>query len=84
VLLACDADPSVRARIRRELGDTGVPADATAQILAAVQRAGGVDQARARAAALAEEAIASLVTVPASPHKEALAEIARLSVHRVT
>lgn len=83
VLLACDTDPDLRSRIRDALSDMGIPADKAHDILTAVRAAGGVDRARKRALALAEEAIAELAVLPSSPYREGLAELCRLSVDRV-
>jgi octaprenyl-diphosphate synthase len=52
-------------------------------LLSAVRAAGGVERARRRALAYAEEATAELAALPESPHREALAELCRLSVDRV-
>jgi octaprenyl-diphosphate synthase len=51
--------------------------------LLAVRAAGGMDRARKRALAFAEEAIAELGSLPASRCRDALAELARLAVDRV-
>jgi octaprenyl-diphosphate synthase len=83
VLLACDSDPGLRLRIRDALGEAGIAAETAHAILLAVRTAGGVERARKRALAFAEEAIAELADVPASQYRDALAELARLSVDRV-
>ena len=83
VLLACEANPDLRARIRDALGEQGIPADKARAILTTVRAAGGVERARRRALAFAEEAVAELALLPASPFREALAELPRLSVDRV-
>src|SRR4051794_40346093 len=67
VLLACEADPALGRRIRKLLGEQGVPAAVAAEILADVRGAGGVDKARHKANALAGEAARALETLPASP-----------------
>ena len=72
-----------RARIRAALGDTGIAPDAAHGILLAVRSAGGIERARKRALAFADEAIAELPVLPDSVYREALAELARLSVDRV-
>src|SRR3954447_25833413 len=46
VLLACEADPALGRRIRKQLGEKGIPAAVAAEILADVRAAGGVDRAR--------------------------------------
>ena len=83
VLLACEADPDLRTRIREALGEQGIAADEARAILTAVRAAGGVERARRRALAFAEEAIAELSALPTSPYRDALAELCRLSVDRV-
>jgi octaprenyl-diphosphate synthase len=60
-----------------------MPADKAHDILTAVRAAGGVDRARKRALALADEAVAELAVLPSSPYREGLAELCRLSVDRV-
>jgi len=82
VLLACEADPALGRRVRGQLGETGVPASVAAEILAEVRAAGGVDRARKKALALADEALAALVALPASRYRDALAALARLSADR--
>jgi len=83
VLLACDSDPGLRLRIRDALGAAGIAPDPARAILLAVRAAGGVERARKHALALAEAAIAELSVLPPSRHRDALAELARLSVDRV-
>jgi octaprenyl-diphosphate synthase len=82
VLLACEADPALGRRIRKQLGEQGVPAAVAAEILADVRSAGGVDKARRKAAALADEAAAALDALPASPYRDALRALAHLSADR--
>ena len=83
VLLACEANPDLRAHIRKALGEQGIPADDARAILTTVRAAGGVERARRRALAFAEEAVAELSKLPASPYRDALGELSRLSVDRV-
>ena len=83
VLLACEANPELRAHIRKALGEQGIPADEARAILTTVRAAGGVERARRRALAFAEEAVAELSMLPASPYRDALGELSRLSVDRV-
>jgi octaprenyl-diphosphate synthase len=82
VLLACEADQALGRRIRKQLGEQGVPAAVAAEILADVRSAGGVDKARRKAAALADEAAAALDALPASPYRDALRALAHLSADR--
>jgi octaprenyl-diphosphate synthase len=83
VLLACEANPELRAHIRKALGEQGIPADEARAILTTVRAAGGVERARRRALAFAEEAVAELSILPASTYRDALGELSRLSVDRV-
>jgi octaprenyl-diphosphate synthase len=82
VLLACEADPALGRRIRKQLGEKGVPAAVAAEILADVRAAGGVEKARQKAAALAEEAARALDALPASAYRDALRGLAHLSADR--
>ena len=82
VLLACEADPALGQRIRKQLGEQGVPAAVAAEILADVRSAGGVDKARRKARALADEAGGALDALPPSPYREALRTLAHLSADR--
>jgi len=84
VLLACEADPALGRRVRSQLGEQGVPAQVAAEILAEVRAAGGVDRARRKAEALADEAIRALTALPASRHRDALETLARVSAKRST
>jgi octaprenyl-diphosphate synthase len=83
VLLACEADPDLRTRIREALGEQGIPAGEAHSILTSVRAAGGVERARRRALAFADEAAAELVALPVSPYRDALSELTLLSVDRV-
>jgi octaprenyl-diphosphate synthase len=83
VLLACDSDVSLRSRIREALGENGIAADQAHALLLAIRAAGGPERARRRALTFAQEATAELGAIPASPYRDALAELARLSVDRV-
>jgi octaprenyl-diphosphate synthase len=82
VLLACEADPALGRRIRKQLGEQGVPAAVAAEILAEVRGAGGVEKARGKAVALAEEAAGALEALPRSPYRDALRALAHLSADR--
>jgi octaprenyl-diphosphate synthase len=82
VLLACEADPALGRRIRKQLGEKGIPAAVAAEILADVRGAGGVEKARQKATALAEEAVRGLQALPASPYRDALRTLAHLSADR--
>src|SRR4029079_9418468 len=52
VLLSCEPDRAPGRRIRKQLGEQGVPAAVAAEILAEVRAAGGVEKARGEAGAL--------------------------------
>lgn len=83
VLLACDADPDLRSRIRQAMGDLGIAADKARDLLTVVRAAGGIERARKRALAFADEAKGELAVLPASAYRDGLAELCRLSVDRV-
>jgi octaprenyl-diphosphate synthase len=83
VLLACDGDAGLRRRIREAMAATGMDAEAAHAILLLVRAAGGPERARRRALAFADEAMAELSALPASPYREAMAELARVAVDRV-
>jgi octaprenyl-diphosphate synthase len=83
ILLACESNPELRLRIREGLGEQGIPADKAHAILAVAGATGGIERARKRALAFAEEAASELVALPNSPYRDALVELTRLSVDRV-
>jgi len=83
ILLACEAQPALRERIREALGEKGMSAERAAPLLAAVREAGGVERARTRALALVDEAHAELQALPPSRYKDALHAIATFCVERV-
>jgi octaprenyl-diphosphate synthase len=82
VLLACEADADLGRRIRSQLGEQGVPAAVAAEILTDVRRAGGVERARLKALALADEAAGALDALPPSRYRDGLSALARLSADR--
>jgi octaprenyl-diphosphate synthase len=82
VLLACEADPTLARRVREHLGEQGVPAGIVVEILSDVRAAGGVERARQKAAALADEAVAALAELPASRYREGLIALAHASADR--
>jgi len=82
VLLACEADASLRQRVRALVGERGVSPDEARELLREVRAAGGVERARARAQQLAESAVDALETVPLSPYREALRDLAFMSADR--
>ena len=82
VLLACEADPALGRRIRKQLGEQGVPAALAAEILAEVRGAGNVEKARRKAVALGEDAARALGALPPSPYRDALRALAHLSADR--
>ena len=82
VLLACEIDPVLGKRVRAQLGENGLPPAMAAEILAEVQAAGGVERARRKAAAHADEAAAALGPLPRSRYRDALEALARLSADR--
>jgi octaprenyl-diphosphate synthase len=84
ILLACEAQPALRERIRASLGEKGMSAEAAAPLLAAVREAGGVERARTRALGLVDEAHLALGALPPSPYTEALHTLANFCVERVS
>ena len=84
ILYACDSDPALRALIRAKMGDGqhAVASDDARAVLTATVAAGGVERARAEARALAAGAVAELGILPASPYRQALIDVATLSVDR--
>jgi octaprenyl-diphosphate synthase len=83
VLLACENDADLRGRLRGALGAQGVSPELARELLGKVRAAGGVERARTRAVLFADKATAELAPLPASPFRDALAELCRLSVDRV-
>jgi octaprenyl-diphosphate synthase len=83
ILLACEAQPVLRDRIRAALGEKGMSAEAAAPLLAAVREAGGIERARTRAMGLVEEAHIELQRLPPSRYKDALHALATFCVERV-
>jgi octaprenyl-diphosphate synthase len=82
VLLACESDPALGQRIRKRIGEQAIPAAVASEILAEVRAAGGVEKARRKAAALADEATRALDALGASPYRDGLHALARLSADR--
>jgi len=83
ILMACEAQPALRERIRAALGEKGMPAEVAAPLLEAVREAGGVERARTRALALIDEAHAELQALRPSKYRDALHTIATFCVERV-
>jgi len=82
VLMACEADAALGRRIRGQLGEQGIPAAVVAEILAEVRRVGGVERARSKAEALADEAAQALSALPPSGYRDGLSALAYLSANR--
>lgn len=82
VLYACESDENLRAMVREKVGERAVSAADAAMILTAVRAAGGVDRARQRARSLVADAVAELGTLPASPYRDALIDLAEFSADR--
>ena len=83
VLLACEADPELGRRIRKLLGEHGVPAAVAARDPR--RRAGGGRRgqgARARRARSPTRRSARSRRSPASPYRDALRALAHLSADR--
>ncbi len=82
ILYGCEADPALRALVRGKLGERAISPEDAAGILTATLAAGGVDRARARARELAAGAVAELGVLRPSPYRQALIDVAALSVDR--
>jgi octaprenyl-diphosphate synthase len=82
VLYACEADPALRALIREKVGERAVTPEDAHRILTGTLRAGGVERARARARELVASAVAELSALSPSPYRQALTDVATLSVDR--
>ncbi len=63
---------------------TPISTDVARDLLHQVRAAGGVERARAKAQQLAESAVAALETVPPSPYREALRDLAFISADRMS
>jgi octaprenyl-diphosphate synthase len=84
VLYACDADAALRALVRAKVGERAVSPQDAREILVATRAAGGVEQARHKAHELSAEAIAELGALAPSPYRDALVDLATLSVDRTS
>jgi octaprenyl-diphosphate synthase len=82
VLYACESNPELRALVREKVGERAVSAEDARRILSATVAAGGVVRARTRAEELAAAAVAELAALRPSPYREALEDVAALSVDR--
>ncbi len=84
ILLACDTDHTLRDFLRAELGETGMSEAASQTVLERVRTAGGVARAQAHALDLARQASAALTSLPPSPYRDALNDLAFFSVDRLS
>src|SRR4051812_7580385 len=82
VLYACDANPELRALVREKVGERAVTPEDGRCILTATAAAGGIERARGKARELAEAAVAELAGLRASAYRDALEDLAALSVER--
>jgi octaprenyl-diphosphate synthase len=82
ILYACDADPALRALIRDKVGERAVSPEDARHILKGTSAAGGIERARAKARELVDGAVGELGILPASPYRQALIDVAALSVDR--
>ena len=82
VLYACDSNPELRALVREKVGERAVTPEDARRVLTATIAAGGVERARAKARELATGAVAELAVLRPSPYRDALADLAALSVDR--
>ncbi|HVZ72015.1 MAG TPA: polyprenyl synthetase family protein [Polyangia bacterium] len=87
VLLACEADLAFGKRVRAQiaaLDGKAMPADVAAKLLAEARAAGGVRLAKERARELAADAVTELEALPPSRYRDALRDVAALSVERTS
>jgi len=84
VLYACETDAALRALVRAKVGERAVSAEDAREILVATRAAGGVERARHKAHELSAQAIADLGALPPSPYRDALVDLATLSVDRTS
>ena len=82
ILYACETDSALRALIQAKVGERAVAPEDARAVLTATIAAGGVERARAEARALASGAVAELNILPPSPYRQALIDVASLSVDR--
>ena len=82
ILYACETDAALRALVGAKVGERAVAPDDARAVLTATIAAGGVERARAEARALAASAVAELNILPPSPYRQALIDVATLSVDR--
>src|SRR4051812_8658065 len=82
VLYACESDPDLRELVRERVGERAVSPEDGRCILTATAAAGGIERARGKARELAEAAVAELAGLRASAYRDALEDLAALSVER--
>lgn len=82
VLYACESDPDLRHLVRERVGERAVSQEDARCILAATAAAGGIERARGKARELAATAVAELAGLRSSAYREALEDLAALSVER--
>lgn len=76
LIRACEADPGLRARLARVVDGTLDPEAMAGEVIEAVKRVGGVDQARAVARGYTQDALEALQQIPDGVHRRALREAA--------
>jgi octaprenyl-diphosphate synthase len=76
LIRACEADPGLRARLARVVDGTLDPEAMAGEVIEAVKRVGGVDQARAVARSYTQDALEALQQIPDGVHRRALREAA--------
>jgi octaprenyl-diphosphate synthase len=77
LIRACSAEPGLRDRLAALVEGREAPESVAAEVIAAVQRVGGVDAARAVAREHTRTALAALEEVPDGLHRRALLEAAQ-------
>jgi octaprenyl-diphosphate synthase len=76
LIRACDARPSLRERLKALVDGTADGEAVAAEVIEAVKKVGGVDEARAMAREHTRVAMAALAEVPDGAHRRALHEAA--------
>ena len=84
VLYACESDPGLREIVRAKVGERAVSREDALVILKRTRAVGGVDRARAKAHQLVSDAVAELKILPASKYRDALVDVASMTVDRST
>jgi octaprenyl-diphosphate synthase len=76
LIRACEAEPRLRERLRALVDGHAEGTGVAGEVIEAVKKVGGVDEARAMAREHTRAAMAALADVPEGPHRHALHEAA--------